>query len=92
MTSQNLTILTTQEQRPAAAFDLFSIIAGSNSGLERYSFLTNATFAGGSSLLFTIYLKFRSAVMKAEGSFISFCEAFQSYTFGFFDLSESISL
>lgn len=30
--------------------------------------------------------------MKAEGSFISFCDAFQSNTFGFFALSESIYL
>jgi hypothetical protein len=35
MTSLNLTILMTQEHRPAAAFDLFSIIAGSNSALDK---------------------------------------------------------
>jgi hypothetical protein len=55
--------------------------------------LTTATFAGGSSFALTTYLNPSKTAMKAFGSFITFCAAFQSNAFGFLVvLSESISL
>lgn len=58
-------ILMTQEHNPAAAFDFETTTAGSKAGSDKNSFLTKATFAAGSSLALTIYLKPKSAVMKA---------------------------
>lgn len=78
---------------PAAAFDLFSIISGLNSGDEMKSFLTVATLPGGTSPAFTIYLNPNRQAINAFGSFINFWADFHVQSFGFFEfLSKSISL
>ncbi len=83
----------THEHKPAAAFDLFSIIAGSNSGFDKQSFLTTATFPGGNSPELTIYLNPKRAAINAFGSFINFWADFQLESFGFFEfLSKSTYL